>query len=170
MARMLQRRPALVLIAALAENRVIGRDNRLPWHLPADLKHFKALTMGKPMLMGRRTWESLPGLLPGRPHLVLTREPTYRAAGCTVVHALDEALEAARAASELMIIGGAALYAQTLPLAARLQLTLVHAVVEGDALFPDYRSEDWRETAREPHPADRANACAYSFVTLDRVG
>ena len=153
----------------MAENRVIGRDNGLPWHLPADLKHFKALTMGKPMLMGRRTWESLPGPLPGRPHLVLTRDPHYRAAGCTVVHSLDEALDAAGDVPELMVIGGAALYAQTLPLAMRLELTLVHAVVEGDALFPVYRPADWRETAREPYAADGTNAWAYTFVTLNRI-
>lgn len=147
----------------------MGRNGLLPWHLPADLRHFKALTMGKPMLMGRRTWESLPGLLPGRRHLVLSRDLDYRARGCAVVHSLDEALDAARDADELMVIGGAAVYAQSLPLAMRLELTLVHAVVEGDALFPDYHTADWRETAREPHAADRANGWAYTFVTLDRI-
>jgi dihydrofolate reductase len=162
-------RPALVLIAALAENRVIGRANRLPWHLPADLKHFKTLTMGRPMLMGRRTWESLPGLLPGRPHLVMTRDPGYKAQGCAVVHSLEQALDVARAAPELMVIGGEALYAQTLPLATRMELTLVHARVEGDALFPEYRPEDWRVTGRESHPADGVHRWAFTFLTLERA-
>ncbi len=163
-------RPALVIIAAMAENRVIGRGDRLPWHLPADLKHFKALTMGKPLLMGRTTWESLPGPLPGRRHLVLTRDPGYRAAGCTVVHSLEEALAAAGGVPELMVIGGGEIYAQTLPFATRLHLTLVHGIVDGDALFPPYDPADWVATAREHHGADGSNPYAHTFVTLERAG
>jgi dihydrofolate reductase len=163
-------RPALVIIAAMAENRVIGRANRLPWHLPADLKHFKTLTIGKPLLMGRTTWESLPGPLPGRRHLVLTRDPGYRAAGCTVVHSLDEALAAAGDVPELMVIGGSEIYAQTLPVAKRLHLTLVHAILDGDTWFPPYDPADWVATAREHHGADGSNPYAQTFVTLDRVG
>jgi len=160
--------PRISIIAALAENRVIGRDNRLPWHLPADLGRFKALTMGKPMLMGRRTWESLPGPLPGRPHLVLTRDPDYRADGCRIVHSLKEALEAADDAPELMVIGGAELYAQALPLADRLYLTLIQASPDGDAFFPEYDPGDWREIGREDHPPGGRNPYRYSFLTLER--
>jgi len=160
--------PRISIIAALAGNLVIGRDNRLPWHLPADLGRFKALTMGRPMLMGRRTWESLPGLLPGRSHLVLTRDPDYRADGCRIVHSLEEALEAAGEVPELMVIGGAELYAQALPLADRLYLTLVRACPDGDTFFPDYDPADWRETDREDRPADERNPYPYSFLTFER--
>lgn len=160
--------PRLALIAALAENGVIGRGNRLPWHLPADLAHFKRLTLDKPILMGRRTWESLPGPLPRRRHLVLTRDPTYRAEGATLVHSLEEAMAAAGPVPELLIVGGATLYAEALPRADRLYLTLVHAVVEGDTRFPAWDPEDWVETERVEHPADGRNGFPMTFLTLDR--
>jgi dihydrofolate reductase len=156
------------IIAAMADNRVIGRGNRLPWYLPADLQHFKALTIGKPIVMGRRTWESLPGLLPDRPHIVITRDPGYRADGCLLVHSLEQALTAAGTVPEVMIVGGADLYRQTLPLAARICLTLVHTRPEGDTEFPEYDSTEWLETAREAHLADSRNPFPYTFLTLER--
>ncbi len=162
-------RPRISIIAAVADNRVIGRANRLPWRLPADLRHFKALTMGKPMVMGRRTWESLPGLLPGRPHIVVTRNPGYRAEGGQVVHSLREALQVAGEVPEVMIVGGAELYREALTLADRLYLTRVHATPQGDTLFPDYPAAEWREVAREVRPADDGNPLSCTFLTLDRL-
>lgn len=161
-------RANLSIIAALASNRVIGRDNRLPWHLPADLAHFKRLTLGKPILMGRKTWESLPGLLPHRTHIVVTRNPAFVADGALVAANLDQALQLAGDVDEVMIIGGANLYAQTLPIANRLYLTLVDAEVDGDALFPPLDDTAWNEVAREQHDADERHAYAYAFVTLER--
>ena len=161
-------KPQISLIAAMAENRVIGRENRLPWRLPADLQHFKALTLGKPIIMGRKTWESLPGLLPQRPHIVVTHDPQYRAEGCTVVNSIEAALEAAGDVPEVMIVGGAAFYEQMLSRANRLYLTLVHAQVEGDAFFPDYDETAWHEGSRERHGADEKNPYDYTFLTLER--
>lgn len=160
--------PHIAIVAAVARNRVIGRGNALPWRLPDDLKHFKRLTLGHPIVMGRRTWESLPGILPERRHVVVTRDPTYRAPGAEVVHSLDEAVAAA-GADEVLVVGGAELYAQALPFAQRLYLTLVEADVEGDALFPVLDPTQWREVGREPHPADDRHAYPFSFVTLERV-
>lgn len=161
--------PNLSLIAALADNRVIGKGNRLPWHLPADLQYFKRLTMGKPIVMGRRTWESLPGLLPGRTHVVVTRNPAYRAQGGFVVHSLDEAITTFGDVDELMLVGGASLYSQALPLVARMYLTEVHIAPEGDAYFPEFDRAQWREIAREEGKVDRRNAIPHSFVTLQRI-
>lgn len=161
--------PKLSLIAAMADNRVIGVDNRLPWRLPADLQHFKRLTMGKPMIMGRKTFESLPGLLPGRPHVVVTRNPAYQAEGAEVVHSLEAALASHPEAEELMLVGGANLYAQGLPLAARLYLTEVHVAVEGDAVFPDFDLTEWQEVAREPGVLDERNTLPHTFVCYQRA-
>jgi dihydrofolate reductase len=161
-------KPNLSIIAAMAENRVIGRDNALPWRLPADLAHFKRLTMGKPIVMGRRTWESLPGLLPHRTHVVITRDRDYVAEGASVVHSIDDAVALVGDAEEVMIIGGAQLYRQTLPLASRLHLTLVHDTVEGDALFPEFSPDEWHEVAREAHQADDRNRLDYTFLTFER--
>lgn len=160
--------PNLSVIAALARNRVIGNDNRLPWRLPADLAHFKRITMGKPMIMGRKTWESLPGLLPGRTHIVVTRDPTYVAEGGFVVHSLDEAFEFAGDADEMMLVGGAQLYSQGLPYAARMYLTWVDVEPDGDARFPSFEVDDWEEYRSEPHAADDRNPFAYRFVELRR--
>jgi dihydrofolate reductase len=159
----------LSLIAAMADNRVIGHENRLPWHLPADLQHFKAITLGKPVLMGRKTWESIGRPLPGRTNVVITRDASYQAEGCVVAHSLEEAVGAAGEALEVMVIGGAQLYRQALPLAETLYLTLVHAEFRGDTRFPAWRPEEWRETARIDHEADDRNPHAYSFITLERV-
>jgi dihydrofolate reductase len=163
-------KPILSLIAAMARNRVIGIDNKLPWHLPADLQHFKATTLGKPMIMGRKTWESLPGLLPGRPHIVVSRDPGYVAEGAQVADSLEAAIAlAGELADEAMIIGGANLYAQALPLADRLYLTLVDAELEGDAWFPDFDEDDWRLDAREDHAPDDRNPYPYRFLSYTRV-
>lgn len=159
--------PKLSLVVARADNGVIGRDNALPWRLSADLKHFKALTLGKPVIMGRRTFESIGRPLPGRHNIVLTRGD-WTAAGIVVVPSLDAALAAAGPADEAMIIGGAAVYAAALPLAARVQLTEVHAAPAGDIRLPPFDPAAWAETAREDHAAD-GDAPAYSFVTLTRI-
>ncbi len=164
-----KRKPLISIIVAMAENRVIGRDNKLPWHLPADLKHFKMLTVGKPIIMGRKTWESLPGLLPERRHIVLTGDPGYAAEGCRIVHSLEEALIAAGEVPEVMIIGGAKLYAQALSIARRIYLTLVHVEAEGDSLFPVIDADYWEEVEREWHPPDDRNPYPYTFLTLRRA-
>ncbi|HTY03671.1 MAG TPA: dihydrofolate reductase [Rhodocyclaceae bacterium] len=159
--------PRLTLIAAVAKNGVIGRDNRLPWKLSEDLKHFKALTMGHTLIMGRKTWESLPGLLPGRPHIVVTRNPDYKADGATVVTSLPAAIAAAGDVDEVFIIGGAELYAQAFEFADRLQLTEIAAEFEGNAWFPNWDRTKWRETGREAHRTD--TGMDYAFVTCERV-
>ncbi len=164
-----QNKPIISIIVAMAENRVIGNGNALPWHLPADLKHFKARTLGKPIIMGRKTWESLPGKLPDRTHIIITANPDYAVDGCEVVHSLDAALEAAGAVPEVMIVGGATLYAQALPLADRLYLTIVETEVEGDASFPEFDQLQWQELMRERHSSDERNPYAYSFLTLSRI-
>ena len=160
----------LSIVAAIAANRVIGVEGGLPWHLPADLRRFKTITLGKPILMGRRTHESIGRALPGRSNLVLThQDPAHLAAGCIAVHSLPEACKAAGDAPELMIIGGAALYRETLPLAHRMYLTEVHAAVAGDVYFPHFDASQWREIERTEHSEDSDHACAFSFVILDRV-
>ena len=159
----------LSVIVAMAANRVIGHENRLPWHLPADLQHFKATTLGKPVLMGRKTWESIGRPLPGRTNIVITRDTAYTAEGCVVAHSLGEAIQAAGEAEEIMIIGGAELYRQALPQTDRLYLTLVHGDFEGDTRFPEWQQDEWRETARIDHGADDKNPHAYSFITLERI-
>ena len=158
------------LIVAMSENRVIGRDNDLPWHLSDDLKRFKALTMGKPILMGRKTYFSIGKPLPGRTNVVITRDRTLSIDGVTVVYGLDEAIEAAadEGAAECMIIGGAQIYDQSLALVDRIYLTEVHDTVDGDAFFPVLVPSDWREISRENRDAEGTNP-SYSFVELDRI-
>ena len=163
--------PQVVLVAAMDRNRAIGRDNDLPWKLPNDLRRFKALTLGKPLLMGRRTAESLGRALPGRRNLVLTRSGRAPFAGMEAVASVDRALQAAReaGASELCVIGGAQVYALLLPRADALRLTLVDAAVgEADTFFPPFDAKDWVETGREAHPADDRHAYAYVFVDYRR--
>ncbi|WP_431469466.1 dihydrofolate reductase [Sphingosinithalassobacter sp. LHW66-3] len=152
---------------ARADNGVIGRDGRLPWHLPADLKRFKAQTMGKPMIMGRKTFESFPSPLPGRRHIVLTRDRQWRAEGAEVAHDPAEALALADAA-EVAVIGGAEIFALYLPDADRIELTEVHAAAEGETVMPPFSPLEWREAFREDH-GQEAGRPAYSFVTLERV-
>lgn len=158
-------KPEIVFVLARARNGVIGRDGELPWRLPADLKHFKVLTQGAPMLMGRKTFESLPGLLPGRRHIVLTRTG-WRAEGAEVVHGIDAAIAAA-AGERLSVVGGAEIYALLLPHADRIELTEVDDAPEGDTHVPPFDPAMWRETAREDHPAEGGRP-GYSFLTLVR--
>jgi dihydrofolate reductase len=158
---------SISLIVACDENRLIGRDGDLPWRLPNDLKHFKALTLGKTILMGRKTWDSLGRPLPQRENWVLTRDPAFAAEGCRVFNKLEDALSA-HAEGELMVIGGADLYRQALSHARRLYLTQVQAREQGDTWFPDFSSAGFRETSREDHAADERHAYAYSFLTLER--
>lgn len=164
----MQSMPRLEFVVAVARNGAIGRENALPWRLPADLRHFKRLTMGKPILMGRRTFDSIGRPLPGRRNLVLTSDRRWRADGVVVVHSPDEA-RAAAASDVIMVIGGAELYRALLPEAAVIHLTEVHADVEGDTYFPALPADEWREVSREEHPADAEHAHAYAFVKLVRI-
>jgi dihydrofolate reductase len=159
---------SIVLVVAVADNGVIGRGGTLPWHLPDDLKFFKAVTMGKPLLMGRRTFESIGRPLPGRRNLVLTRGAGAFPAGVETVTSIDAALALLPEAPELCVIGGATLFAQALPIARRLYLTEVHGEIAGDVHFPPWNRADWRETERREHPADERHLYAMSFVTLER--
>lgn len=160
--------PRLTLIAAVARNRVIGRDNKLPWHLPEDLAHFKALTTGQAVVMGRKTWESLPPKfrpLPQRVNIVVTRDPAFRAEGAETANSLSAAVAAA-GDKRVLVIGGAEIYAQALPLADCLELTEVDLDCEGDAFFPEFDCDAWTETARERHQS--ATGLDYAFVTYQR--
>ncbi len=166
--------PRLTLIAAIARNGVIGKGNALPWHLPEDLKHFKQLTTGQAVIMGRKTWESLPPKfrpLPNRLNIVITRNADYLAPGATVVPSLPAAIAAAGLADndEVFVIGGAETYAQALAIADRLQFTEIDADFEGDAHFPDWDRSQWRETARDSRRSpDNRVAWDYAFVTRER--
>lgn len=162
--------PRICLIAAIAANRVIGRNNALPWRLPADLKRFKALTMGHPVVMGRKTYASIGRPLPGRRNLVITRDRGYGAPGCEIVHSLDAAIVACRGAQNIFIIGGAELYRESLPLAHSLEFTEIHAEFEGDATFPPFPPEQWREAAREIHSDEDGIGFRYDFVRYERIG
>lgn len=159
----------VALVVAVADNGTIGRDGALPWHLPDDLRRFKTITMGAPVVMGRRTFESIGRPLPGRHNIVVTRNPAWRAEGVTPVADLPAALAVAGDAPQVMIIGGAALYAEALPLAQRLYLTRVHAVVEGDVRFPPLAPRDWRVVSSERHAADARHAYPMSFEVLERL-
>jgi dihydrofolate reductase len=157
----------LSIIAAVAENGVIGRAGGLPWRLPDDLRRFKELTMGKPVVMGRRTWESLRRPLPGRQNIVVSRNLNYAACGAEVCSSLDAALARAGEAAEIFVIGGASLYAEALPRAQRLYLTEVHASVEGDAFFPAWDRNQWVETSAMYHPIDAHHPIAFTLRILD---
>ena len=159
---------ALELVIAVAENDVIGRGNKLPWHLPADLRHFKSLTIGKPILMGRKTYESIGNALPGRLNVVMSRSSEFSPSDCVVVKNLDDARIAA-GRQPLMVIGGAEIYRQCLPFASRIHLTLVHAQIgDGDTAFAGWRGAEWSASSCERHEADGKNEYAYSFITLER--
>lgn len=155
------------LIVAMAENRAIGLAGGMPWHLSSDLKRFRRITLGKPIIMGRKTHESIGRPLPGRRNIVLTSDRGYVAPGCTVVHDLDSALAAA-GADEVMIIGGAALYADCLAKADRLYLTLIHRDFAGDTFFPEFDRDEWRETERIDVDDDAESGLRYSFLVLER--
>ncbi|MGA8260582.1 MAG: type 3 dihydrofolate reductase [Arenicellales bacterium] len=165
------------LVVAMDENRLIGAGNALPWHLPADLKHFKKTTMGHPIVMGRCTWESIGRALPGRTNIVVSRRPGYRAEGAVVVNSIEAAREAARASAakpagdlgELMVIGGAVIFEQCLAEATRIYLTEIHAAFEGDTYFPELSQDEWACVSREDFRADDKNQYDYSFMVLERI-
>jgi dihydrofolate reductase len=158
--------PIVSVIAAMARNRVIGIDNTLPWRLPEDLKHFKALTMGHHIIMGRKTYESIGKPLPGRTTVIVTRDPAYRVEGCLCAHSIDAAVAACAGDAEVFFVGGAELYAQVLPRADRLYLTEIQADYVGDAHFPEFDTALWRESERRENVS--AAGLAYHFVTYQR--
>ena len=164
------------MIVAMAHNRVIGKDNKMPWHLPADLQWFKSVTSGSPILMGRKTYDSIGRPLPKRLNIVLSRNNNLKIEGCSVVNSLDSALSIAQNSNrddisndELFIVGGANLYEAFIDKADRLYLTLIDEAFEGDTFFPDYSVYEWQEMERVNHLPDTANPHAYSFITLDRI-
>jgi len=157
------------LIAAMDEERLIGAHNSLPWRLPADMQWFRKQTMGKPIVMGRHTFASIGKALPGRQNIVLSRNPSLRLDGCSMIHSLDELKHTAGKAEEVMVIGGAEVYALALPLADRLYLTTIAASFEGDAWFPDFDAATWHEVFREEHAADDTNPWPYCFHILERI-
>lgn len=159
----------LSIIVAMSENGVIGRGNALPWHLPADLKRFKQLTIGHTLIMGRKTFQSIGRVLPGRKTIVVTRDPGVSAEGIEVASTVEEALQKAGGDPEIFVVGGGEIFGRMLELADRIYLTLVHAKVEGDTYFPDIDwSQQWREVSHEDHPADEKNAFPYSFRVYER--
>jgi dihydrofolate reductase len=160
--------PVITLIVAVADNGVIGRDNTLPWHLPEDLKRFKRLTMGKPIVMGRKTYESIGKPLPGRHNIVVTRDANYHREGITVVHDAGAALRAAGPVPEVMVIGGAELFRALLPRAGRLHLTRVHGNIEGDVMWPALDDRHWAVVERESHSADDRHAYSMTFEVWEK--
>lgn len=157
------------MIAAMTEDRVIGIKNTLPWKLPNDMKWFRQNTMGKPIIMGRKTFESFGAkALPGRTNIIITRDESYQASDSIVVHSIEEALKVAGNVDEIMIIGGASFYEQMLPKANRLYLTFVHAELDGDAWFPEINNSDWNKVEKIDHKKDDKNRYAHSFVILER--
>ena len=156
------------IIVAASTNNAIGIRGELPWRLSSDLQHFKATTMGKPIVMGRKTWDSIGRPLPGRQNIVITRQAGYVAEGCDVVASLAEAAEAAGDENEIMVIGGSEIYSLALPLADRLYMTRVHAAVDGDAFFPEIDATEWRLIDEEHHEADERNEHPYSFRVFER--
>lgn len=157
------------IIVAMDKKGIIGLEGGLPWHLSADLKHFKTITMGKPLIMGRKTHKSIGRPLPGRKNIVLTHSKEFKAEGCTVVHSLEDAFQAAGDVDEVMIMGGSGIYDQSLARAGRLYLTEVDADVRGDVYFPEFDKGEWIEVEREEHSADEKNDFDYSFVVMERV-
>lgn len=158
--------PLVSLLVAVARNGVIGRNNALPWHLPDDLKRFKALTLGHAVVMGRKTYQSIGKALPGRDNIVVTRQPRYAAPGCRVAHTLEDAISAVPIGKTVYVIGGADIFALALPLASRLDVTEIDADVEGDVFFPEYDRSEWRELSRQPGAG--AQGLRYEFVVYER--
>jgi len=165
---MTQPKPIISIIAAIANNRIIGKDNQMPWHLPADLAHFKKMTLGKPIIMGRKTFESIGRPLPGRKNIVVTRNTEFSAEGITVVSNLDHAIIEAGNVAEVVIMGGGNIYSQMLESADRLYLTLIDLDIAGDTQFPDYNIYQWQQTETTNRPADEKNKYALKFMTLNR--
>ena len=165
-------RPRIAFVVAMDANRVIGRNNDLPWRLPDDMRWFREKTIGKPCIMGRKTYDSLPPRfrpLPGRLNIVVTHNPAYEAPGAVVVHSVEEALEAAGDVPEVIIVGGSALFRALIVDVDRLYLTRVHGAVEGDVYFPEFDPSDWHEVFREDHPADDYHPYSFTWLILDRA-
>ena len=159
----------LSLIVACAENNIIGKDNQMPWHLPADLAYFKKITLGKPIIMGRKTFESIGRPLPGRQNIVISRNPDFSAEGVDVVGSVDQALALVQGVEEIMVIGGGAIYAHCLPAASRLYVTHIKADIDGDTRFPDFdREQTWLKTSSELRPADEKNLYDLDFCVYER--
>jgi len=161
--------PRISIIVAMAKNRVIGADNGIPWHLPNELKLFKSVTMGHHIVMGRRTYESINRLLPGRTTVIVTRQPGYRVSGAKIAHGLEDAIAACDADDEIFVIGGAELFKSALPIADRIYLTTVDAEPAGDTLMPEFDLGKWRETSSQSYPADNGHRHAYRFAVYDRI-
>lgn len=167
-------RPDIVLVAAIGENNVIGKDNELPWRLPSDLKHFRMVTLNRPVIMGRKTYESIGKALPDRTNIVVTRDLSLVAPGCTLANSIDTALDAARADAkkrnvhEIMVIGGSDIFTATMPIANRLEITHVHLSPEGDVVFPPIDPAKWRETARRDHRAGPNDSADFTTATYER--
>jgi dihydrofolate reductase len=159
--------PTITLVVARADNGVIGKDGGLPWHLPADLRHFKRVTMGSPMIMGRKTFEALPKLLPGRRHIVVTRDPQWRAEGAEVARSAEQAVSLA-GGGRVSVIGGAEIFALFLSRATEVELTEIHAEADGDTVMPAFDRSAWRQISREAHGAENGHP-AYDFVRLARA-
>jgi len=159
----------ITIIAAVADNKALGKDNQLIWHLPSDLKRFKKVTSDHNVIMGRKTYESLGKPLPNRTNIVISRSSDYKAAGCIVVNSLQNALDAAKEDKNPFILGGAEIYHQAIPFADKLDLTFVHHKFEADAFFPEIDKTVWKETSREDFKADEKNIYDYSFVTFERI-
>ncbi|SFE08978.1 dihydrofolate reductase [Nitrosomonas sp. Nm166] len=162
----------LSILVAMARNRVIGQNNKLPWHLPVDLKHFKSLTMDHIIIMGRKTYESIGRPLPGRTSIVITHQKNFKALGATVVHSVEEALQVCKQVSiinhEHFIIGGEEIFRQTLKICQRMYITEIQRDFEGDTFFPEFDPNDWKETQRDKHYSDQDNNMEYHFIILDR--
>jgi len=158
----------IAIVAAMARNRIIGINNTLPWHLPADLQHFKQITMGKAVIMGRKTFESIGRPLPGRRNIIITRDHGFTAEGCRVVHSIADAFAEIDPDDEAMVIGGASFYAQALPYASRMYLTIIDEDFEGDAVFPEYDPAQWQEVKRVDGISDEKNRHRHYFITLEK--
>ena len=157
------------IIAAMGNQRTIGINNSLPWKLPADMQWFRKCTMGKPIIMGRTTFESIGKPLPGRKNVIVSRNPDYQVEGAIVVHSLEQAIDAVQGEEEVMIIGGSNIYSQALAFANRLYLTEIHSDFEADSWFPEFDQAQWQQCSREDHRADEKNLYDYSFVVLERL-
>ncbi|MBS3102807.1 type 3 dihydrofolate reductase [Candidatus Woesearchaeota archaeon] len=155
-------------VAAMSKNRVIGKNNKIPWSMPADVRHMRKMIEGKPLIMGRKTHESIGRPLPDRKNIILTRDKSYKSKGCIVVHTQEEALKAAEGAEEVIIFGGEEIYRMFLPKANRMYLTIIDAEVEGDAFFPEYDKKEWKVVEKKEHKADEENKHDYTFITLQR--
>ena len=159
----------VTIVVAIAENYAIGKNNQLPWHLPADLNHFKSITMGKSILMGRKTFQSIGRPLPGRQNIILTQDKNFIVKDCLIAHSISEALQYVNSDAELFVIGGAALYAEMLPQIQTIYLTLIHHLFDGDAFFPILNQKEWRETERIHYLADEKNPYSFSFIILEKI-